>query len=70
MPGGACRELGFTSITDNASTSPSVTLPKSSNALVKPSPLVNMVDTSNDTNLMEFPTAGTNENDLGMWQSK
>jgi len=59
--------LGFTSITDNASTSPKTQLPKASNPKVAPSPVVNMVDTSADTTMMDFPTEGTNENDFSMW---
>jgi hypothetical protein len=61
MPGGACRELGFTSITDNIKTSPKTQLPKVSNPKVAPSPLVNMVDSSADTSVMEVPMGGTIE---------
>jgi hypothetical protein len=68
MPGGTCRELGFTSITDNASTSPKTQLPKASNPKVAPSPIVNLVDTSADTSMMEFPQ-GTNESDLSKWSA-
>ena len=67
MPGGTCRELGFTSITDNASTSPKAQVPKASNPKVAPSPLVNLVDSSSDTNVMEFPATGTIESDFSKW---
>lgn len=50
-----CRDLGYTSITDNASTSPSTTRPKASNPNNIASPLVNMVNTSSDTDVMAFP---------------
>lgn len=52
---GYCRDLGFTSITDNASVSPSTNVPKGSNAAASAAPLVNMVDTSSDTEVMEVP---------------
>ena len=55
---GACRELGFNSMGDNASTSPGTSVPKRSNAAAIAAPLVNAVNTSNDTEPMEFP-AGT-----------
>ena len=54
IPSGYCRDLGFTSITDNASTTPS-TSSKASNPGRIPAPLVNAVDTSADTKMEPFP---------------
>ena len=39
----------------NASTSPPAQTPKASNPLVAPSPLVNAVNTSNDTTMTDCP---------------
>jgi len=52
---GNCRDLGMTSMGDNASTSPSTSVPKSSNVGASSAPLGNMVDTSNDTSTMSVP---------------
>lgn len=56
-----CRELGYTSMTDNADTNPGTTRPKSSNPSGSASPLVNEVNVSSDTSMMDVPTAGTVE---------
>lgn len=53
--GGAARDLNYTSITDNASVSPSTNVPKRSNPGASAAPLVNMVDTSADTTMMDVP---------------
>lgn len=50
-----CRDLGFTSMTDNASAAPGTTRPKTSNPGGIASPLVNAVNTSNDTTMEPFP---------------
>lgn len=55
---GACRELNFVSMTDNISVSPGTQMlgkggPNKMND--NSSPLVNMVDTSNDTDMMDVP---------------
>jgi hypothetical protein len=50
-----CRDLGFTSMTDNAATSANTTTPKSSNPAGIASPLVNMVNTSEDTSMVAVP---------------
>jgi len=55
-----CRELGYTTMTDTIGTSPGTTIPKASNPRVIGSPLVNAVQASNDTEVMDFP-AGTIE---------
>lgn len=55
-----CRDLGFTSITDNASISPGTTRPRISNPGGIASPLSNMVNPSNDT-AMEAVPEGTLE---------
>jgi hypothetical protein len=49
-----CRDLGMTSMTDNAGTT-ARSVPKSSNAGAIPAPLVNAVNTSNDTTMEPFP---------------
>ena len=59
-----CRVLGFTSMTDNAATSPS---PSSlgpggiSPLKVRGESLENAINTSNDTTMAEVPMAGTVE---------
>lgn len=54
-------------MTDNASTSPSTSVPKSSNGNASPAPLSNEVNPSNDTTMLEVPE-GTQENDgLAKW---
>lgn len=50
-----CRELGYTSMTDNISTSPNTNTPKSSSPGAKPSPLVNEVIETSDTQMMDVP---------------
>lgn len=59
---GNCRDLGFTSMGDNASTSPPTNTPKTSNAAAIPSPLWNMVNTSNNTSPMEVPSGTVESN--------
>ena len=64
---GNCRDLGFTSMTDNATTSPSTSYPKASNPGQKlGSPLVNEVIKTNDTQMIEVPS-GTIEATLDVW---
>lgn len=48
---GNCRDLGFTSITDNASISPKTQIPG-----MAPSPLENRVNPSSDTTMEPFPS--------------
>ncbi len=55
-----CRELGYTTMSDNAATSHVSTRSKASNPNNIASPLVNAVNASNDTEVMDFP-AGTIE---------
>ena len=52
---GNCRDLGFNSISDNASVSPGTTRPKSSNPNNIASPLENMGAVSNDSTMGEVP---------------
>lgn len=63
---GNCRDLGFTSMTDNASTSPATSYPKASNPGQIPSPLVNEVIRTNDTAMVDFPS-GTIESTFEVW---
>lgn len=53
---GNCRDLGFTSITDNASISPKTSMTKASNPAQIASPLANMVDPSADSDMYPFPS--------------
>ena len=54
---------------DNANTSPPTSIPKSSAPGNITSPLVNAVNTSNDTDPMAFPEGGTNESDFSKWMA-
>ena len=49
-----CRDLGMTSMTDNATTT-ARSIPKTSSPGAIPAPLVNMVNTSNDTTMEPVP---------------
>lgn len=60
MTSAPARDLGFTSLTDNISTSPS-TSRKACCPAALPAPLTNMVNTSEDTQMMDVPTEGTIE---------
>lgn len=57
-----CRYLGMNSMGDNAAIAPTNRDPDQ-----KPSPLVNAVNTSNDTQVLEVPAGGTIEATLDMW---
>lgn len=59
IPAGNCRDLGYTSITDNASTSPRLRGSLDSNGINKTgdkgASLVSAIDTSADTKIEPFP---------------
>lgn len=58
----------MSSMSANAATSPSTSMPKASNPRAMSAPLTNAVNASNDVDAMDAPE-GTTESDFSKWSA-